>query len=237
MFDLTTPAPKQTALLLFPAFVTLLVAITFGAEQTWYEHAEEFSLQDTLKAKHLIFEDLQKLQSSMSQLKRRDPAAETSLPDIEASRRWVTFFADQIQPNGKYPNATNGLLQAAGIHIRDFIRDHRSEYLAMKMSKQADATSYIDDAHAQEVLTQHLMPTMGLHGRKFFSTEGNTLGAGHLSIQPGDEIWFLHGAYAPVVLRPLAFGNYQFVGEAYVHGVMYGEAGPACTTHRRITIE
>jgi hypothetical protein len=52
----------------------------------------------------------------------------------------------------------------------------------------------------------------------------------------GDEIWLAKGARVPVVLRPEGekkrlgaeveeggLGPYRFVGDAYVHGVMYGE--------------
>lgn len=44
---------------------------------------------------------------------------------------------------------------------------------------------------------------------------------------PGDEVWFLHGlgdypqvvAHVPVILRPLANGQYTFLGECYIYGV------------------
>lgn len=76
-----------------------------------------------------------------------------------------------------------------------------------------------------------------LHGRGFFRTKMESLGAGHASIEPADEIWFLYGALAPVVLRPLANGNYRFLGEAYVHGIMRGDAGHKCGHPIPIMIE
>ena len=69
----------------------------------------------------------------------------------------------------------------------------------------------------------------------FFRTR-NTLGVAQPSVRSGDEIWFLHRASTPVILRPLTTGKYRFMGEAYVHGVMFGEAGANCTTHERISI-
>lgn len=69
----------------------------------------------------------------------------------------------------------------------------------------------------------------------YFKTK-NTLGTGQPSVRDGDEIWFLHGAFAPVILRPLATGKYRFMSEAYVHEVMYGEAGAECVTRKRIAI-
>lgn len=42
--------------------------------------------------------------------------------------------------------------------------------------------------------------------------------------QPGDEVWLLQCAKVPFVLRPREDGRYYLVGEAYVHGLMHGEA-------------
>lgn len=60
--------------------------------------------------------------------------------------------------------------------------------------------------------------------RRLFRTNGGLLGLGPLDLQETDEIWVLAGAYAPIVLRPLANGNWRYLGEAYVHGCMRGEA-------------
>jgi hypothetical protein len=43
----------------------------------------------------------------------------------------------------------------------------------------------------------------------------------------GDLLCILYGCSVPVVLRKLAHGQYQFIGECYVHGMMDGEALPA----------
>ncbi|KAM7217300.1 Heterokaryon incompatibility protein (HET) domain containing protein [Rhypophila decipiens] len=40
----------------------------------------------------------------------------------------------------------------------------------------------------------------------------------------GDEVWVLDGVETPVVLRKMAEVRYEFVGEAYLHGMMHGEA-------------
>jgi hypothetical protein len=77
----------------------------------------------------------------------------------------------------------------------------------------------------------------GLLRKRFFRTGRDTLGVGHLSILAGDEIWFLHGTDAPVILRPLENGDYRFMGEAYFHGVMFGEASAECGMPESIMIE
>lgn len=60
--------------------------------------------------------------------------------------------------------------------------------------------------------------------RRMFHTEKKYFGIGPQSIEVGDEVWLLRGANVPFVLRRLEVGNYQVIGEVYVHGVMHGEA-------------
>jgi hypothetical protein len=49
----------------------------------------------------------------------------------------------------------------------------------------------------------------------------------------GDEVCLLAGGPMAYVLRPLHDGAWQFVGEAYVHGIMNGEAWPVDTSALR----
>jgi hypothetical protein len=60
--------------------------------------------------------------------------------------------------------------------------------------------------------------------RRVFRTRNKLLGTGTKSLKSGDEIWILHGCPLPFVLRQLPSGNYQLIGETYVHGLMHGEA-------------
>jgi hypothetical protein len=59
--------------------------------------------------------------------------------------------------------------------------------------------------------------------RRLFWTKNNYLGITAESTKEGDEVWVFAGAIVPMVVR---FGKEkcQFVGEAYVHGIMNGEA-------------
>ncbi|KAH0536279.1 hypothetical protein FGG08_006840 [Glutinoglossum americanum] len=61
-------------------------------------------------------------------------------------------------------------------------------------------------------------------GRRLFRTERNYIGITAQSLQEGDTVWVLAGATVPTVLRRLQNGNWKLVGEAYVHGIMNGEA-------------
>lgn len=61
-------------------------------------------------------------------------------------------------------------------------------------------------------------------GRGLFATANGHLGLGLISTREGDEVWILEGCQVPCLLRPMGEGRYKLVGEAYVHGIMHGEA-------------
>jgi hypothetical protein len=60
-------------------------------------------------------------------------------------------------------------------------------------------------------------------GRRMFRTEGNHLGIAAESLESGDQIWILSGAAVPMIIRKAGDGNWKFVGEAYIYGIMNGE--------------
>jgi hypothetical protein len=60
--------------------------------------------------------------------------------------------------------------------------------------------------------------------KTLFMASGDSFGKGPALMRAGDQVWLLRGARVPYVLRPLGDGTYEFLGEAYVHGIMQGEA-------------
>ena len=59
----------------------------------------------------------------------------------------------------------------------------------------------------------------------FFATAQGRLGISNRKIQPKDVVYVLYGGNAPFVLRPNPNDNtMQLIGDAYLDGVMYGEA-------------
>jgi hypothetical protein len=63
--------------------------------------------------------------------------------------------------------------------------------------------------------------------RRFFTTDSGHLGLGNHHMVAGDVIAILFGLHVPCVLRPLSDkpeDGYAFIGEAYLHGAMNGEA-------------
>jgi hypothetical protein len=49
------------------------------------------------------------------------------------------------------------------------------------------------------------------------------IGLGRAECRPRDIIYSLAGSELPFVLREAEHGRYQVIGDAYVHGIMYGE--------------
>ncbi len=58
--------------------------------------------------------------------------------------------------------------------------------------------------------------------RSFFTTKKGYCGLGPNTLRTGDIVCVLHGSAVPSILRPKN-ELYQFIGEAYVHGIMEGE--------------
>lgn len=67
-----------------------------------------------------------------------------------------------------------------------------------------------------------------MHGRLLFTTQDGYLGLASDTVQPGDVIAMFYGGCTPYVLRrtktETRMGGWSFLGEAYVHGMMDGEA-------------
>jgi hypothetical protein len=55
-------------------------------------------------------------------------------------------------------------------------------------------------------------------------TESGYIGLASGKVQIGDQIWLLKGLRTPIVLRAMGKEDgWRVVGDAYMHGIMYGE--------------
>ncbi|KAI1351609.1 HET-domain-containing protein [Xylaria sp. FL0043] len=61
-------------------------------------------------------------------------------------------------------------------------------------------------------------------GRRMFLTDRGFFGITSESVRIGDKVWILAGSRTPFVLRIIEQSKSNVVGEAYVHGLMQGEA-------------
>lgn len=82
----------------------------------------------------------------------------------------------------------------------------------------------------------------------FFITKEGYIGIGPPTVTRGDEIWVLYGGQVPFILKRKAEGghatrlgkatnnSFTFVGDAYVHGIMYGEALNSCDVEQETVL-
>lgn len=77
--------------------------------------------------------------------------------------------------------------------------------------------------------------------RCLFRTKGGRLGLGPQFVKPGDSVWLIAGSRTPYLLRQQertqqTKNKFRFLGEMYMHGVMYGEAAVGLTRADLTTI-
>ena len=59
--------------------------------------------------------------------------------------------------------------------------------------------------------------------RKFFTTAKGRMSIGLRLTKPGDQVCLLFGGATPFAFCPAASGQYLFLGECFVDGLMRGE--------------
>ncbi|KFA71306.1 hypothetical protein S40288_06701 [Stachybotrys chartarum IBT 40288] len=60
--------------------------------------------------------------------------------------------------------------------------------------------------------------------RRLIRTKKGYLGIGSYSPQTGDVVCVMYGGRVPLILRPRPDEGFDLVGDAYIHGIMHGEA-------------
>jgi hypothetical protein len=78
---------------------------------------------------------------------------------------------------------------------------------------------------------------IALGSRQLFLTNGGVLGLAPIDTKVGDEVWVLASCATPVMLRKSASGSRIFLGEAYAHGVMHGEATDLSLDYKNLILE
>ena len=65
---------------------------------------------------------------------------------------------------------------------------------------------------------------MYAEGHCFFRTRGGRIGLGPWDMQEGDRLCVFFFCPTPYIVRPAGPDRWTFIGEAYVHGLMFGQA-------------
>jgi hypothetical protein len=89
-----------------------------------------------------------------------------------------------------------------------------------------------EGARGKDVWSQWTLPAKdfctifkhGIENRNVCTTSSGKLGLCSKSAGAGDEVWLIRGHRSPVELRlHESSQGYTFIGDAYIHGIMYGE--------------
>lgn len=108
--------------------------------------------------------------------------------------------------------------------IRDMIPDHQIPEPGTY--HEGDLSQLLERLSNQEpnnILYESICGMVPNHA--FFITKSGFIGIGPPDAKPGDQVWVLSGGQVPFVLRKAdADAIYSLVGDAYVHGIMDGEA-------------
>jgi hypothetical protein len=124
----------------------------------------------------------------------------------------------QDRPNSEYPRG--GTYEEAS--WRTLLTD-----LDMMHGSYRRLTSSDD---AEKMVNNGLRGVWGIsaYSKRGFSTDKGMIGLGNRDIQVGDSVCVLTGGSMPFILRQVeGHGGdiaYQYIGQAYVHGIMDGEA-------------
>jgi hypothetical protein len=80
------------------------------------------------------------------------------------------------------------------------------------------------EEYGKEMLPFFEMCLSTIGGRRLFMTNRQLVGMGTQSILSSDHVWLIRDSLVPLILRPAEdTGTFVLVGEAYLHGFMYGE--------------
>jgi hypothetical protein len=154
------------------------------------------------------------------------------------NRMWVlrTLSNSELEGFWAIPDPQPNLEDSEVVRITDpTIRDLPLEAVEMLLTRFLPKCEFADDVigYGRERDKERISlfvtrSNIFMVDRKLFNTRKKKfLGAGPKSVKGGDCVFIIAGAKAPILLRPVGEAHektYRVIGEAYVHGIMHGEA-------------
>lgn len=180
----------------------------------------------------------------MGQTWNEDSPDETDGSDmLEQAGRWLGTLFDwcsksgsiaQVPRNQEFSNhpvygdeeqwrAVIMLVSAAG-------KTHSEEGQVPRRMTRAEALELKDTikmlgwSNAPKIAPIMLTVSESAYNRRVFVTESGFLGLGPVEIKKGDHVVVFAGSRMPHIIRPVAKNYFELRGEAYVEGIMDGEA-------------
>ena len=153
----------------------------------------------------------------------KDGGGEAASNDRVVSARSVIMKLKEATGSRHLPDWDEVVQLATALHDR------------MGQDKNRDEEPAATDGHVTDGIIAEVIETMMPYlksldrmfsRRRFFITTKGRLAIGPHVVRPSDRIFVLTGHHFPFVLRGSNSGKGQYIvlGEAYVHGIMFGEA-------------
>ncbi|ORX98424.1 heterokaryon incompatibility protein-domain-containing protein [Clohesyomyces aquaticus] len=137
-----------------------------------------------------------------------------------------TSTADYSLPNGERVRMTQNSLLIAALVIYGERPEALEELGVQKTQRENGLFDGVTPDSLSHFHSEHYLMEVRhrCRNRRPFITSKGHLGLGPKHLREGDITAVLAGWQVPCVLRPVSDGKFEFVGEAYVDGIMDGEA-------------
>ena len=162
-----------------------------------------------------------------------DKALEHRAQDTDTVFQWLQIVGPLIREGNLSIDAFwRTLIGDKGRHIYpapEQYGTHFESYLAHASARKAGypgvPVSDNDDKESREANSLLYQASLGYVAphRKFFTTKKCAIGLGPQSMRPGDVVCILSGGRVPFIVRAEG-SEFRLIGEAYVHGLMEGQA-------------
>lgn len=173
-------------------------------------------------------DDKASARASMIDVGKEDPTDTTSIPGLKQSLLYMLGHQRSLEHAAKNQGDLRYLPTLDEIPAQDKLTGAMWQWC--KYHGDPSACKTLDDESSVRL---HIVRVY--RKRCLFRTRAGRLGLGPQSVKPGDGVWLVAGSRTPYLLRKKEQGEGEarerlgFLGEAYVHGVMYGEAAAGIT--------
>jgi hypothetical protein len=152
------------------------------------------------------------------------------------------FTEASSYPTGESLNKVASFTLTAGKDgygmIAEDVRQHLANFNAFWANRAGSMNCYLPKSTSRipgDADCFLLAARFACVGRRIFHSSRGYVGIGPAVLQAGDIICVLSGGAMPFILRQDRRSNpskrrFQLIGEAYVHGIMYGEAAGQCAS-------
>jgi hypothetical protein len=136
----------------------------------------------------------------------------------ETQTEFLKFWEDYIQ------GQKIAILEGSETETSTAVQE-KIEEICQTSDGKASSSHALPASWTQNIsLSWRLMKDAILATEKFlFATDSGYLGLAPQGSKAGDAVWIVQGGKVPFILRSTGKGSFRFVGEAYVHGRMFGE--------------